>query len=49
MFITWCGVIIHLDGKELALAMCQSCYDRMLVDFVRQQQVNQPPSHARDR
>ena len=23
----WCGEIIRLDGKELALAMCQSCYD----------------------
>ena len=46
---SWCGVIIHLDGKELALAMCQSCYERMLADFVHQQQLNQAPTHASDR
>ena len=22
---SWCGETIHLDGKELALAMCQAC------------------------
>ncbi len=23
----WCGAIIRLDGNELALAMCQDCYE----------------------
>jgi formylmethanofuran dehydrogenase subunit E len=25
---SWCGEIIRLDGKELALAMCQACYEQ---------------------
>lgn len=45
----WCGAIIRLDGSELALAMCQSCYDGMLAEFVRSQQEKQPPGHASDR
>jgi Zn finger protein HypA/HybF involved in hydrogenase expression len=28
---SWCGQIIRLDGEELALAMCPSCYERMLA------------------
>jgi hypothetical protein len=44
----WCGDIIRLDGKELALAICQICYERMLADFRRQQQLNEE-THARDR
>lgn len=46
---SWCGELIHLDGKELALAMCQGCYERMLAEFLRAQQMNQPDSNASDR
>lgn len=46
---SWCGEIIQLDGKELALAMCQACYEQMLVEFLRAQQMNEPSSHASDR
>jgi hypothetical protein len=46
---SWCGKIIQLDGKELTLAMCQACYERMLAEFLRAQQMNQPSRHARDR
>ena len=46
---SWCGEIIHLDGKELALAMCQACYEQMLAEFLRAQQMNQPDDHASER
>jgi len=46
---SWCGEIIHLDGKDLALAMCQACYEQMLAEFLRAQQMNQPDSHASER
>ncbi len=46
---SWCGEIIHLDGKELALAMCQGCYEQMLAEFLRAQQMNQPDTNASDR
>jgi hypothetical protein len=46
---SWCGGIIRLDGHELDLAMCQSCYDRMLAEFMRAQQAKQPIPHASDR
>jgi formylmethanofuran dehydrogenase subunit E len=46
---SWCGEIIHLEGKELALAMCQACYERLLEEFLRAQQMNQSDSHASDR
>jgi formylmethanofuran dehydrogenase subunit E len=46
---SWCGEIIRLSGKELALAMCQACYEQMLAEFLRAQQMNQPDSHASDR
>lgn len=46
---SWCGEIIRLDSNELALAMCQSCYDRMLGEFLRAQQANQTPTHPSDR
>ncbi|HYR75303.1 MAG TPA: hypothetical protein VEM96_05610 [Pyrinomonadaceae bacterium] len=45
----WCGEIIRLDGSELALAMCQSCYDGMLAEFLRSQQARQDPSRPSDR
>jgi hypothetical protein len=46
---SWCGEIIRLDGKELALAMCPSCYQQMLAEFLRAQQMHQPDSHTSDR
>ena len=46
---SWCGEIIRLDGKELALAMCQTCYERMLSEFLQAQQMKQADSHASDR
>ena len=45
----WCGAIIRLDGNELALAMCQSCYDGMLAEFLREQQMKSDNRHASDR
>ena len=45
----WCGEIIRLDGNELALAMCQSCYDGMMVEFLREQQAHSANRHASDR
>ncbi len=45
----WCGEIIRLDGSELALAMCQSCYDGMLAEFLRSQQAKQIPNRPSDR
>jgi formylmethanofuran dehydrogenase subunit E len=46
---SWCGEIIRLDGNELALAMCQPCYDRMLGEFLRAQQAIQTPTRPSDR
>jgi hypothetical protein len=46
---SWCGEIIRLDGTELALAMCQSCYEGMLAEFLRAQQMKEPSTHASDR
>jgi len=46
---SWCGEIIQLDGKELALAMCQGCYEQMLAEFLRAQQMNQADYNASDR
>jgi len=47
---SWCGGIIRLDGHGLDLAMCQSCYDRMLAEFLRAQQNHiRPSEHASDR
>jgi hypothetical protein len=45
----WCGAIIRLDGDELALAMCQPCYEGMMAEFLRLQQEKQAPSRASDR
>ncbi len=46
---SWCGEIIRSDGAELALAMCQTCYDRMLAVYLRTQQPTRPFAHASDR
>ena len=46
---SWCGEIIRLDGNELALAMCQSCYEKMLAEFLRTQHTNRAATHPSDR
>jgi hypothetical protein len=46
---SWCGEIIRLDGHELDLAMCQTCYDRMLEEFLRAQHEEQAVIYASDR
>jgi hypothetical protein len=46
---SWCGEIIRIDGHELALAMCQTCYDRMLGEFLRAPHANQTPTRPSDR
>src|SRR5574341_473290 len=28
---SWCGELIRIEGRELALAMCPSCYARMVI------------------
>lgn len=47
---SWCGGIIRLDGQGLDLAMCRTCYDRMLTEFLREQDERQEaPRNANDR
>ena len=46
---SWCGELISLNGSELALAMCKSCYEGMLAEFLREQHKNQTPTHPSDR
>ena len=46
---SWCGALIRLEGEELALAMCSSCYERMLVEYERSMRTNQSEDHASDR
>ena len=43
---SWCGALIRLDGEELALAMCPSCYERMLIEYERSMKSNQSEDHA---
>lgn len=45
---SWCGEMIQLDGKELGLAMCRSCYDYMLAEFLRAQPPEQGAQHVSD-
>jgi hypothetical protein len=45
----WCGAIIRLDGNELALAMCQACYEGMMAEFLRSQQARETPGNASER
>jgi len=42
----WCGEIFRLDGHDLALAMCQSCYDRMLAEYLHTQHAKQVATDA---
>jgi hypothetical protein len=44
----WCGEIIRLDADELALAMCQTCFNQMLAEFLRSRQA-QTDEHASER
>ena len=46
---SWCGDIIRLEGEELALAMCVSCYDRMVAEYERSLKTEQPENHVSDR
>ena len=46
---SWCGEIIWLDGEDLALAMCPSCYARMLAEYERSLKSNQSQSVVSDR
>ncbi len=46
---SWCGEIIRLDSGELTLAMCQTCHEGMMIEFLRAQQTNSANHHASDR
>ena len=46
---SWCGEIIRLEGDELALAMCPSCYASMLAEYERSLKSDQPESAISDR
>lgn len=46
---SWCGEIIRLEGQELALAMCDSCYDRMLAEYEAALKTLQSNAHSSDR
>jgi hypothetical protein len=46
---SWCGELIRIDGEELALAICPSCYERMLAEYERALKSHQSDSHASDR
>jgi hypothetical protein len=45
---SWCGEVIHREGKDLALAMCKSCYDVMMSEFLRARELSRSP-HASER
>ena len=46
---SWCGELIRVNGDELALAMCQVCYKRMLDELLYEQQTGEQPANASDR
>jgi Zn finger protein HypA/HybF involved in hydrogenase expression len=46
---SWCGALIRIDGEELALAMCPSCYERMLAEYERSLKTRQTAVHVSDR
>ena len=33
----WCGELIQMNGKDDAVGMCQSCYARLMSEFLRAQ------------
>jgi len=46
---SWCGELIRLDGEELALAMCPTCYERMLAEYERSLKTRLSADYASDR
>ncbi len=46
---SWCGALIRIDGEELALAMCPSCYERMLAEYERSLKQRLPEQQVSDR
>lgn len=46
---SWCGEIIRLEGEELTLAMCPTCYERMLAAYERSLKTRNSDSHSSDR
>ena len=46
---SWCGELIRIEGKEIALAMCPSCYDRMLAEYERSLRTNHSQRNGSDR
>jgi Zn finger protein HypA/HybF involved in hydrogenase expression len=46
---SWCGQLIRIEGEELALAICPTCYERMLADYERALKARQSNAHASDR
>lgn len=46
---SWCGELIKLDGEELALAICPSCYARMLAEYELALKTHRADLHSSDR
>jgi hypothetical protein len=46
---SWCGSMIRCEGNQPAVAMCKSCYDLMMTEFLRAQRELATASHASDR
>ena len=46
---SWGGEIIKLDGEELALAICPSCYARMLAEYELALKTHQTDLRVSDR
>jgi len=46
---SWCGELIRLDGEELALAMCPTCYERMLAEYERSLKTRPSDDRVSDR
>jgi len=34
---SWCGELMQMNIKDLVVAMCQSCYARLMSEFLRAQ------------
>jgi Zn finger protein HypA/HybF involved in hydrogenase expression len=46
---SWCGELVRIEGDEPALAICPSCYERMLAEYERALKSNHSDTHASDR
>jgi len=46
---SWCGEMIRIDANQPALAMCKSCYDLMMTEFLRAQRELATAVHASER